>query len=404
MRPDVIVLGIGIFAGYSQSGLAGRFGIISQAYLSDDAAVPLRRGVSLYGLIGQAIKGCLFGVSMWAISRCAVGPPSNDMLDRFAALGTFNRDYFSMIAWSFIASSAIVWFSAGTLIYLLGKPGLTVTDRIGVLCLPVAGALVLAGVKRPFTANAMSARYDTSDVVLATARAFDQKRPNASVPAGRVAAIELARRIPVRVADDKPIPFYDLVAFDSRGVFEVEVDKVTDDGLITEHEKCADVQAFLVKRKFQSALSWSAVKYIFNDANLNLDQNAEIRSGLDDLEYGPHMLNLGSAMRAIFFICSASPQNLALLNEYADESNFAHPTRESLRMMGDLYIRFGEVATAQHWYRKADMPRSFMQQVQSEKPLFHTGTVTGKLTWNGTPLARWCTCSRCASTVERTAR
>jgi hypothetical protein len=383
-----LALGIGIFVGFSQSGIAGRFGILHQAYQSDEAAIPSQRGTKASACFGAALKGCFFGAVLWALQRCAMGAPDRGMLDRFQALGTFSLAYYFLVARPYIASAAMVWLSAGTMIYLLGKPGLRMGSRVVLACIPLICAVVLVNLKRPFTPEAMAASYDTTDSVLAATRPFDQKRPTASVPSGRGAATEFARRVPVNViADHKPASCNDMIAFDPKGLFEVEIDDITDDGVITDHAKCKDVQAFLDKRMYRSALSWVATKYLFNDANIRFDQTAEIRYGLDDLEKSPHMFNMGDTMRAIFFLCSASQQNLALLNEYADESKFVHPTRESQRMMGDLYTRFGEVKTALNWYRMADMPHSFIHQVTSERPLYHAGTVTGKLTWNGAPLA-----------------
>ena len=382
-----LVLGIGIFVAYSQSGLAGRFGILHQAYQSDEAVAQTRPTVNLSSGVSLTLKGCVFGAALWCLTKCALGPPDSELLDRFQSLGTFNLAYYSLIAGSFIVSAAIVWFLAGTMIYLLGKPGLRLTTRVTLACFALVGVMALVGIKRPFTTNAIGKRYDTTKALLASVHKFDQKHPTASVPSGLAAATELARLVPVQVIDDKPMPCEDMVAFDPRGTFEIEIDKITDDGLITDHSKCADVQAFLDKRRFRSALSWAAVKYLFNDANIRFDQAAEIRTGLDDLENSPHMLNTGETMRAIFFLCAASAKNLALLDEYADEARFVHRTRESQRLMGDLYTRFGEVTKALYWYHKADMPHSFIHQITIEKPLFHTGTVTGKFTWNGAPMA-----------------
>lgn len=379
-----VALGIGLFVGFSQSGLAGRFGILHQAYQTEESAVPERAGVNAVECVKLAAAGCLFALAICMLNKIAVGPPNSDLLDRLQALGTFNRYRLAFVARPFVISAAIVWFSAGIIIYSLGRPGLHIGTRMAMLAVPLLAAVALNGLKRPLTQ--IETRYDATDAVLASAMPYDPRRPTASVPAGKVAGIEFARRVPVKEVGDQPAPGNDLVLFDPRGTFDVEVDAVTDDGLITDHAKVPDVEAFLKRRDYQSALSWVAIKYIFNDANLRFDSSAEIRAGLDDLEHTPHMLNVGDTVRSLLFLCAASPQNLALLDEYADESRFSHPTRDSLRMMGALYTRFGEVNKATYWYKRADMPASFMHQLQTERPLYHTGSVTGKLLWNGIPL------------------
>jgi len=47
----------------------------------------------------------------------------------------------------------------------------------------------------------------------------------------------------------------------------------------------------------------------------------------------------------------------------------------------------GEKEKALAWYRRADMPKTFLARVQNEKALFHTGRLTGKLVLNGKPLS-----------------
>ena len=106
-----------------------------------------------------------------------------------------------------------------------------------------------------------------------------------------------------------------------------------------------------------------------------------------DLAHGPHLSQCNGTLFSMFQTCAASPQNLALLDRYADAAQFARPDRESLRQTGELYRRFGETEKAALWFRRADMPETFMARIAKERPMFHAGRVTGILRWNGRPLA-----------------
>ena len=119
----------------------------------------------------------------------------------------------------------------------------------------------------------------------------------------------------------------------------------------------------------------------------DFDTTAGLDACITDMERHPHMASCGATARTMMFTCSASTANLALMDRWADERNFVFPTRESRRLMGQLYERFGEKEKALAWYRRADMPKSFLARVRSERPLYHTGRVEGRLMLNGKPLA-----------------
>ncbi len=382
-----IVLGIALFTGFSIHGLVGKFGIHHRAYLSDEFIAPVDRGIKISAALRLILTGCIFGTAVWGLQAIAASPPSNELLARFQALGTFNRSSFDITTLPYIESCTLVWMCAGLLIFLLGNPKLNSLSRLKLLVLPVAFALLLWAIKRPLTHVRLETKYDASDAVLSAAQPFDPKRPQSSVPSGPLAGIEFAKRLHLQTAETAAVPRKNMVVFNPEGTFEVSVDAVTDDGLITDHSKVPDVQKYLESHDYKTALSWVAIKYIFNDANLRMNTAEALRIALTDLEKCPHLLNTGEALRSMLFLCTASPQNLKLLDEYADEDRFKHPTRDSQRMMGQIYNRFGEQAKAIKWYTRADMPASFMKTIRDEKPMFHTGSVTGKLLWNGAPLS-----------------
>jgi len=175
---------------------------------------------------------------------------------------------------------------------------------------------------------------------------------------------------------------------------------VTEDGLRPSPASARLAANFLNARHYQSALSWVATEHRFDVSTYRFDTTGALTACLDDLRYGPHpvayspyyaefgtpALQITQTIKALFFICAATPQNLAQLDRWADPDHFSFPDRQSTRLMGDLYRRFADIKHALEWYRRADMPRTFMARIRSEKPLFHTGNVTGMLRLNGRPL------------------
>lgn len=383
----LLALGIAMFAGYSPAGLAGKFGILHQAYQSDDAPTPGRQPLHIVALLPSLAAGLLFGASIFCLSRLTLGPPSGSLMAQVHTLGSINKDHFDALFHPYLLSVGLGYFASGVLLYLLGSQRISATARMGLLAVPLLMVVILAGIKRQVAHAAVAAKYDATDTVLSCAQSYDPKVGTNGVPSGKQAGAELAKRVPIQTIDSSDAVTRDLIVFHPAGVFQVAVAGVTDDGLLSERTHVPDVLAYLKRKNYQTALSWVAIKYLFNEANTRLDTSAAIRAGLLDLERCPHLRNTGETVRSMLALCEASPENLALLDEYADESRFSHPTRASQRMMGTLYNRFGEVTKAISWYKKADMPKSFLDKVLSERPLYHSGTVTGRLMWNGTPIA-----------------
>ena len=384
-----IAFGVALFAGFGRHGIAGRFGILHQAYQSDEAVTPGRPGVSFKSFVKTILLGALFGGGAWALFTRAVPVPTESLLVRLQALGTFNIEDMDLLFRPYILSSILCWGGTGILLWVLGKevriPSLA--PRLLLAGLVFLSWVALGAISAPVTEARLVQNYDVSDSVLATASKYDPRRLESGVPAGSAAGNELAKRLHMITAADKMPTGHDVLVFYPRGPFQVEVQEVTDDGLLADPAKLKVVEEYLKKRNYRTALSWVAIKYLFNEANLELDSAAAIRAGLQDLEYCPHVTNTSETVRDMLFLCNASPENLRLMDEYADESKFAHPTRASCRMIAMMYNRFGEANKAFQWFRKADMPAGFLQRIKTEKPVFNSGVAKGRLLLNGRPVA-----------------
>ena len=373
-------VGIVLWIGYRYEGLAGSF-YRPSLHLWRDA------------LPGLVLGGAGFGLGLFVLMRWVFPDSLPPTLLRYQMLGTFNCAYWNAIAFSYLFGACAVWFAAGALLVILGRPGLTGAQRLALFALPLAAALAAWAVKRPFTPEALDRRLDTTPAVIASIPVpYDRRYPTTGVPDGPQAGQELARRAdlspppPLRRSNRSVILFLPLDRrFAPYTTFRQQA--YTEDGLTTDPASATRVMAYLHKHDFQTALSWVAIKHLYNIGTVHFDSSAAIAACLLDLMRCPHAAQCSKVVRDMLFTCAASPRNRALLDQYADERFFAHPDRESQRLMGDLYVRFGQVNKALAWYRRAEMPRSFMARIQKERPMFHQGTVHGVLTLNGKPLS-----------------
>jgi len=382
-----VALGVGLFAGYSITGVAGRFGILTQAYLTDDKATPGRPGLVPSETWKPACTGVVFGLALMLVQSQTLELPSEKLLTIFHRLGTFNADHLSYVSRPYFLSIAVSWFCIGLLLYALGRPGVPLARRAFILAPVAIGLAVLPTIRRPLAMEVLVKQFDATPELLANAPVPDSRRQGGLSPVGPEVGEVLAKQTGLdTIAMHKP-DTHDMVVFHPSGGFQVETTNVTDDGLIADPVKAQNALAFLQKRNYQSALSWCAVKTLFNAANCQFNNTAAIKTGLMDMERTPHMADLGDTVRNLLAICPATPENLGLLREYADESKFTVDSRNACKLMGTLFRRFGEVKEADKWYKRADMPASFMAKFHSERPLFHAGAVRGRFTWNGQPLA-----------------
>lgn len=376
----LVALGIALWMGLRPDGYAGNF---ARPYRNDP-------GAATRDLIQQ---GFLFGVILYALARWVLPGSLPGLLDHYQMLGAFNRAYWRDIAGFYLGSMTAVWFAAGALLVLIGQPGLRAAQRLVLAVLPAAALLLAVAVERPYTPRALAARLDITPAVIDTIEVpYQPKFPASGIPNGVEAGQELARRLhlilgPAAMRLNRSVLYF-LHGPDvpNSTAITVRQQGYTEDGLTADPASAARVRAFLEQRHFRTALSWVAIKHLYNVATVHFDATSALAVGLQDMMRCPHAAQFGRVLRDMFFVCAASPQNLALLDQYADEANFDHFDRDSRKLMGDMYVRFGAVQKALAWYGRAEMPKTFMARVRQERPMFHQGHVAGVLRLNGKPL------------------
>ncbi|HEV2472140.1 MAG TPA: hypothetical protein VGS41_05705 [Chthonomonadales bacterium] len=327
-------------------------------------------------------------VILAAIARWCVPAPMNQALMVIHTLGTFNRLYFTEIAGTFLMD----WFAAGIAVgaILIGicAPALRRSQRAALLA-PAALLLLVNAAHRYTLSPARIARRIglTPDLVMATPP-FSPYHPTSGVPDGPRAGLVLARRTGIPAAS-LGAPGRNLLLFGQRSGSPVVLRQApyTEDYLVPTSDSRQLAEQFLRARRYRTALSWTAIKHLFNVGAVHLDLTSELSACMLDMEKCPHLAQCASTTRAMLFTCAATRANKAMLDRWADERYFAFEDRDSLKMMGDLYVRFGDPARAMAWYRRAEMPQSFLHRVQSERPLFTSGTFSGRIRLNGKPLA-----------------
>lgn len=368
-------IGAGAWMGFSVYGLAGD---LRQRELGGS---PMHRPELFLAGLGAGIAIC----AIWSTASTA----SLDVLLRlYQMLGTFNAAYAHDISVRYLGTFALAAFATGLTLYAFGRPGVSRVVRSALLALTALTVLGAVVIRRPLTPPVMAARYDITPAVAgAIPVTYSPARPASGVPDGPEAGAELAKRVHLPTAYAGQGRDVCIAGLAPRAVITVRQRGFTEDALSVDAATAAPVQQFLHSRSYRTALSWVATKHLFNVAAYHFDPSGMISCLIDDLAAAPHYAQCTGPVRQLLFTCAATPANRALLDRWADETSFAYPDRESRRLIGDLYVRFGDMPAALRWYRKADMPRTFQRRVASEMPLFHSGVVTGRLLWNGRPLA-----------------
>jgi hypothetical protein len=318
--------------------------------------------------------------------RFGVPTVSDTLLRYYHTLGAFHQGYLLRIAVPAVMSSVTIWSAGGLILLSLCRKGSRIAERGAT----IACATVLAGVavwcQQSLRIKPLATARDWSPAILTAAPPYMPDRGYFGVPSGVAAAQLLARQVKLKFGNQPEQPERPVVLFLPDAIANVTQLGFSEDGLTASVDTIGPVRAFLEQRHYETALSWAAMKHLFAVATVHFDTTAAIDSCMTDMEQCPHLSECGTTTRAMLFTCAATPANLALVDRWADERRFAHPTRESRRLMGQLYERFGQTTKALEWYRRADMPKSFLARVQNEKPLFHSGRISGRLVLNGKPL------------------
>lgn len=372
------LLGAAFWVGFHRDGIAGDF-------TQPDWNTRSRR------LFTLGIQGLLFGLLMYALCRAGLPQHLEETLLRLQTLGALTIPLWEWVTRDVLVCFGAIGFAIGVAFTLFSSRNLLPAQRLLFWLLPPAALGVALLAQRDFAPAALAARFDVRPALLATLseNAFTHpEAPILSVPDGLEAARQMAQIAHLRLPDVSRMPGRTLVLFDKGLSYLVYQNSFDIDNLPCDTATDGLVTDFLRRRDYQTAFSWLATKHLFNAALVRLDNTRAIQAGILDLTHSPHNTQFGRpTLLPMFSVCAATPQNLALLNQWADETKFELPDRSSKRLMGDLYRRFGKPDEALRWYRKADMPGSFLKRVSAEKPVLSTGRMDGVLRLNGKPLA-----------------
>jgi hypothetical protein len=338
------------------------------------------------GLLPEIGIGVLFGLPAYLLQASAMRLPSEDVLRSLHALGTFHVVRWNDLALHYLLSVSLISFGIGLLFLLLFPLRMRSFSRLLALALVLLCVPLSLWLKRPYSAQSLAIRWDITPPIMLTAWPYTPTQPGSGVPDGVEPARALARLSGIVEKKLYSSQDHQFLLFTKGAVLSALQHGYTEDGLNADPASIPKVREFLRQRDYNTALSWTAFKHIYNIGNIHFDSTLALRACLDDLERYPHAAVVTRSMSDALFTMAASPQNLALLDEWADPTRFDHADRPCLKLMGDLYLRFGEQPKALEWYRRADMPRSFMAQVRANKPLFHAGQIQGTVLWNGKPL------------------
>ena len=372
----LVLLGIVFWLGFDRDGIGGDF---TQPEWNRS-----RRLVALAG------RGALFGLLAFAFCRYGLPQHLEGALIRLQTLGALNIALWKWFAAHCLLCFAGAWAATGALFALFSRRDIAPRHRFLLTLAPLAFCGVALVSLQAFTPRFLAAHYDVRPAVMRTMRENGEYRPDlpgSGIPDTPQTALEMARELHLSVGPQKGRPARTLILFDQNLPVLARQNGYTTDGLSPDEVSAKLTTDFLRKRDYKTAFSWTAMKNLYNVPLLQFDTTGSLTLGLEDLTHCPHNLRFSRALLQTFSVCAATPQNEALLDQWADETQFAFPDRDSRRLMGDLYRRMGDADKALRWYRKADMPASFLKRVQAERIMFHDGRIDGVLNLNGRPLA-----------------
>ncbi len=346
------------------------------------------RGKSLIPTCG---KGLLWGAAVY-LSTVIVEPTHiQTLLMHLQTLGTFNISLFLPIEHLYILCSFCAWISAGILLCFLipnlSKASISNFSFKLLSVLEVTVIVVGCISLQWFSVTRLVKRYDLEPSIMETvADPYSPLKPTSGVPDGPMAAAAFSKLVHVPFGTSSQYPDTNVLVFRGhKPTVSVLKHGYTLDGLSANRVAMQRTLAFLKARRYVSSLSWMALKHMFDCYTLRFNTTKALHLLLLDMKYGPHPSQCDLAIQTMLFTCAATPQNRELLNDYGNPNWFTHKNRFACRLIGDMYRRMGEASQSLKWYRKADMPPSFMQKMKNEKPMFNQGEVTGRIVINGKP-------------------
>lgn len=363
----------GMSVGYRTEGMAGDFASPN----FNHNKIPLGKFFD---------NALLFGVLL-ALIRAQLPKTLAPTLELYQMLGTFHRGYLNAIAAYWFWIMGVLWFIGGILLFGIGRIAAPPRLRLLAFLLGLIGIVVAIISGQNLRPEIHRKHFDARMVEKSILVPYNPEFPNTGISTGLEGAILLANRlgIPFRDPKLKP-PTHNLVVFDQMPLF-ARLSAYTDDGQPLDADSLKKIADYYESNNGLTAHNWNAMRWQMSAASAQFDNAKILELCLQDLTNAPHVSRTPRVARELFFTCAANSRNLASLDKWADERNFAFPDRDSLHMMGDLYRRFGNKNKALSWYRRAEMPQSFLKLRQEEKPMFRQGTVRGTLTFNGKPLA-----------------
>lgn len=348
-----------------------------------DIAAPANLNVVRNRLVAVAI----YLVSLFLLIRVFSPQPLEKLTPFYPSLGTFNVELWQESAGCFIASLILNWLVAGILLYAIARTGLRLAQRFTFVSMAFSLILLSLAIQFPIQINRLMPKRDWDATAMKTdPRPFNPARPIASVPNGKAAAELFATRAKLTLGEQPSQQERMLILHAPEGIFILNQHGVTEDGITADINSARLAENYLADRKYRSSLAWVAVNHQYGVATIHFDTTQAMRVCLLDLERAPHMTQCNQTLRSMLAACSASHANLDILNEWADERKFVFQTRDCRKFMGDLYARMGAAEQALAWYKKADMPETFMAKVKNARPIFNRGHVSGTLILNGKPV------------------
>lgn len=164
------------------------------------------------------------------------------------------------------------------------------------------------------------------------------------------------------------------------GVSEGEDDRIGSTG-----EARAAVSRFLQERRYRSALTERAFRYLDGCRGLDWESVHSLQLRLEMLEKAPNPLASRLLLERLGE-CPITPETRRVLDRLADPTVFRWPEPEGSQRLGAAYLRFGDLKRARDYLLRAQLNPEQQQMLLGGMNPIADAVVDGRLTVNGKPL------------------
>jgi hypothetical protein len=323
-------------------------------------------------LLSAALRGLAAGLLSACVLFSLFRPAHPYLVAVMRSVGTSGEKLWHHLALGSWLIGIVGFIALGMATYMIARPQFAWQERRRFLPLSVGTLLLIALLQWGIYARVIKGRWDFGKDYHPAIFGVSRKQAQQKEPDGRTLLVLGGRRFGVGVC-----PLLSVVG-------------------IEKTQRTEDVAwRYLRERNFRTSLSDEAFIHLHDCASLDWDAIASLEVDFANIERCPTLVATSPFRRPTFVdlllgklsACPITPETRRYLDKLADKRFFQHPTTVTIRIVGDLYRKFGDRKKAAEWYRKANVAPNDIAGVLRNPPLVTNGIITGSISINGKPAA-----------------